>query len=146
MATLPILDLVQNLPEVRPLSSPGITRLQRYYGPLRHPTPPSLSLAGVRLMVLPTTAWGFPCFVTSPSCPHAVATTPASPSLASFIHNDVSGLPHGSTGSALALRVSRLAQRSLALRPVDSQNRLAILSTEGSVRLVASPDASVATG
>jgi hypothetical protein len=51
MATLPTLDLVQNTPEVRPLSSTGITRLPRYYEPLRHPRPPGLSLAGVRLMV-----------------------------------------------------------------------------------------------
>ena len=123
MATLPTLDLVQNTPEVRPLSSTGITRLQRYYEPLRHPRPPGLSLAGGRLMVLPTTARGFPCFVTSPSCPHAVATTPASPSLASFVHYDVIGLPHDVIGSALALRFSRLAQRSLTLQPADSRNR-----------------------
>jgi hypothetical protein len=30
--------------------SPGVTRLQRYYEPLRHPTAPSLSLAGVWLV------------------------------------------------------------------------------------------------
>src|SRR5215475_9125879 len=33
------------------LPSPGITRLQRYYGPLRHPSAPGLSLAGVRLII-----------------------------------------------------------------------------------------------
>src|SRR5438132_14252359 len=38
-------------PELRPLPSTGITRLQRYYEPLRHPRAPSLSLAGVRLVV-----------------------------------------------------------------------------------------------
>ena len=36
--------------ELRPLPSPGITRLQRYYEPLRHPSAPGLSLAGVRLI------------------------------------------------------------------------------------------------
>ena len=38
--------------EPRPLPSPGITRLQRYYGPLRHPKAPGLSLTGVRLVIL----------------------------------------------------------------------------------------------
>src|SRR6266446_853268 len=37
--------------ELRPLPSTGITRLQRYYGPLRHPSAPGLSLAGVRLII-----------------------------------------------------------------------------------------------
>ena len=34
-----------------PLPSPGVTRLQRYCEPLRHPRAPSLSLAGVRLAI-----------------------------------------------------------------------------------------------
>ena len=37
--------------ELRSLPSTGVTRLQRYYEPLRHPRAPSLSLAGVRLVV-----------------------------------------------------------------------------------------------
>src|SRR5207302_8472799 len=40
-------------PELRPLPSTGITRLQRYYEPLRHPRAPGLSLAGFRLVVAP---------------------------------------------------------------------------------------------
>ena len=44
--------------ELRPLPSPGITRLQRYYEPLRHPSAPSLSLTGVRL-IIPDHASGF---------------------------------------------------------------------------------------
>src|SRR5262245_57073692 len=36
--------------ELRPLPSPGITRLQRYSKPLRHPSAPGLSLAGLRLI------------------------------------------------------------------------------------------------
>src|SRR5215469_4294390 len=59
-----------------PLRSTGITRLPRYYEPLRHPRAPGLSLTGVRLVVPPTTLWGFPCCVRFP-CVHAVATTPA---------------------------------------------------------------------
>src|SRR5450756_451781 len=37
--------------ELRSLPSTGVTRLQRYYEPLRHPKAPSLSLAGFRLVV-----------------------------------------------------------------------------------------------
>ena len=37
--------------ELRLLPSTGITRLRRYYGPLRHPRAPGLSLAGVRLII-----------------------------------------------------------------------------------------------
>src|SRR4029079_7015554 len=33
------------------LSPTGVTRLHRYYEPLRHPRAPSLSLAGVRLAI-----------------------------------------------------------------------------------------------
>src|SRR6266404_5768659 len=36
--------------ELRSLPSTGITQLQRYYEPLRHPKAPSLSLAGFRLV------------------------------------------------------------------------------------------------
>src|SRR6516225_7820187 len=45
--------------ELRPLSSAGITRLLRYYGPLRHPSAPGLSLTGVRL-IIPDHAVGLP--------------------------------------------------------------------------------------
>src|SRR6266567_211514 len=62
--------------ELRSLPSTGITQLRRYYEPLRHPRAPGLSLAGFRLIVVPTTPWGFPCCVRFP-CVHAVATTPA---------------------------------------------------------------------
>src|SRR5882757_2295231 len=37
--------------ELRSLPSTGVTRLQRYYEPLRHPRAPSLSLAGFRLVI-----------------------------------------------------------------------------------------------
>src|SRR4029077_10384477 len=45
--------------ELRPLPSPGIARLQRYYEPLRHPSAPGLSLTGVRL-IIPDHALGLP--------------------------------------------------------------------------------------
>src|SRR5260370_19949783 len=47
--------------ELRSLPSTGITRLQRYCEPLRHPRAPSLSLAGVRL-VIADHALGLPVF------------------------------------------------------------------------------------
>jgi hypothetical protein len=37
--------------ELRSLPSPGFTRLHRYYEPLRIPTAPGLSLAGVQLII-----------------------------------------------------------------------------------------------
>ena len=63
-------------PELRLLPSASITRLQRYYEPLRHPKAPGLSLAGVRLLSRPSTPRGFPCCARLP-CVHAAATTPA---------------------------------------------------------------------
>src|SRR6516162_5528893 len=62
--------------ELRPLPSTGVTQLQRYYEPLRHPKAPGLSLAGFQLVLALTTPRGFPCCVRFP-CVHAVATTPA---------------------------------------------------------------------
>ena len=49
MDTLLTLDPVQNVLEVRLLPSTGITRLPRYYEPVRLPTRPGIALAGVRL-------------------------------------------------------------------------------------------------
>src|SRR5206468_12307151 len=37
--------------ELRLLPSTGITRLHRYYAPLRHPSAPGLSLTGIRLII-----------------------------------------------------------------------------------------------
>src|ERR1700677_5253037 len=60
----------------RPLPSTGITRLQRYYEPLRHPSRPNTIPRG-RLVGEPISAdWGFPCCVVL-LCRHAIATTPA---------------------------------------------------------------------
>jgi hypothetical protein len=53
--------------EPRPLPSTGITRLQRYYGPLRHPAAPGPSLTGVRLVV-PDHATGLPVLRMSSLC------------------------------------------------------------------------------
>src|SRR5216684_2403767 len=57
--------------ELRSLPSTGITRLQRYYEPLRHPACPSRASGWSSL----TTPWGFPCCIRFP-CLHAAANTP----------------------------------------------------------------------
>jgi hypothetical protein len=70
----------------------------------------------------PTTPWGFPCFVRFP-CVHAAATTPAQRLgvLLRSLHPAVSAFPERVIGSACALSFSRLARRSLALRPAHSR-------------------------
>ena len=49
MATPETLVPLGIAPHLRPLPSAGITRLHRYFGPLRHPAGPTLALAGCRL-------------------------------------------------------------------------------------------------
>ena len=53
--------------ELRPLPSTGITRLPRYYGPLRHPKAPGLSLTGIQL-VIANHAMGLPVLRAFPLC------------------------------------------------------------------------------
>jgi hypothetical protein len=53
--------------ELRSLPSTGITRLQRYYKPLRHPRAPGLSLTGFRL-VIDDHALGLPVLRTLSLC------------------------------------------------------------------------------
>ena len=53
--------------ELRSLPSTGVTRLQRYYEPLRHPKAPGLSLTGFRL-VLTDHALGLPVLRTLSLC------------------------------------------------------------------------------
>ena len=107
--------------ELRPLPSPGITRLQRYYGPLRHPRAPGLTLTGCQLTHALDHALGLPVLRLSSSFMHAIATTPAEPSgCASLASPQDSGLPRILGGSASASYFSRPAQRSLALRPACS--------------------------
>ena len=65
-------------PHLRPLPSAGITPLHQYYGPLRHPDRPGLSLAGFRL-VRATPPTGLPVLRPSPSSMRAAATTPVEP-------------------------------------------------------------------
>src|SRR6202045_1242701 len=109
--------------ELRPLPSTGITRLQRYCEPLRHPSAPGLSLAGVRL-IIPDHASGLPVLRALSLCtccrhdPGAAAgRTPRSS------HPAVSAFPGRVAGSACTSSFSRLAQRLLALRPCPPPRR-----------------------
>jgi hypothetical protein len=107
--------------ELRSLPSTGITRLQRYYEPLRHPRAPSLSLTGFRL-VTSDHALGLPVLRTLSLCTccrqypgvadgrNLRSTRPA-----------ISTFPDMAVGSAYTSSFSRLAQRSLALRPAHSR-------------------------
>ncbi len=107
--------------ELRSLPSTGVTRLQRYYGPLRHPRAPGLSLAGLRL-ILPNHALGLPvlrALSLCACCRHYPGA--ATGRTASLIHPAVSAFPDTTVGSACASSFSRLARRSLALRPAHSR-------------------------
>src|SRR5271170_348453 len=97
--------------ELRSLPSAGVTRFPRYYEPLRHPTPPSLSLAGVWL-VIPDHAMGLPVLRTLSLCtccrqyPGAAAERRLRSS-----HPAVSAFPEIAVGSACTSSFSRIAQR-----------------------------------
>src|SRR5207247_2846168 len=93
--------------ELRPLPSTGITQLHRYYGPLRHPSAPGLSLTGVRL-IIPDHALGLPVLRAISLCtccrhyPGAAAgRTPRS------FHPAMSAFPGRVTGSACTSTFSR---------------------------------------
>src|SRR6202043_2269033 len=106
--------------ELRPLPSPGIARLHRYYEPLRPPSAPGLSLAGVRL-IIPDHALGLPvlrALSLCTCCRHYPGA--ASGRIGSLSHPAVSAFPENPVGSACASSFSRFARRSLALRPAHS--------------------------
>ena len=107
--------------ELRPLPSPGVTQLQRYYEPLRHPSAASLSLTGVRL-IIPDPALGLPVLRALSLCTCcrqypgvAAGRLPRSSHLA------VSAFPDMAVGSAYTSSFSGLARRSLALQPAHSR-------------------------
>ena len=107
--------------ELRSLPSPGVTRLQQYYEPLRHPRAPSLSLTGFRL-VIADHALGLPVFraLSLCTCCRHYPGAAAGRILRSSIPA-ISAFPERVVGSACTLSFSRLAQRSLALRPAHSR-------------------------
>ena len=54
-------------------------QLHHYYGPLRHPKQPSLTVTGIWLVVTRHHRLGLPVFRQSPLSTHADAITPAEP-------------------------------------------------------------------
>ena len=134
-------------PKPRLLPSTGITRLQRYYEPLRHPTAPGLSVTGRRL-VLPDHAMGLPvlrALSLCTCCRHYRGA--ATGGTASLIHPVVSAFPESAVGSACASSFSRLARRSLALRPAHSRcHQFVARLPEGFRHFVTSMPAPVASG
>src|SRR6202008_3695804 len=107
--------------ELRSLPSTSVTRLQRYYEPLRHPRAPGLSLAGVRL-VIADHAMGLPVLRTLSlcTCRRQYPGVAAGRTLRST-RPAVSAFPDMAVGSAYTSSFSRLARRSLALRPAHSR-------------------------
>src|SRR4249920_3155427 len=114
------LAFFESIPEVRVLSSAGITRLQRSYYPVRLPPMPPPEAT---LRPLPSHQTGLPR-LPEPPFRRAVPTTPADragalvdcfPAHAAF--------PKWQEGRHSALSLSRPAQASLTLRPAGSLSR-----------------------
>ena len=111
--------------ELRSLPSTGVTRLPRYYEPLRHPRAPSLSLTGFRL-VIADHALGLPVFRALSLCTcrrHYPGA--ASERIASLISSRRISLPR--KGCRVDLRIvlfedcsafTRVAACTLALSPI----------------------------
>src|SRR5450756_2134760 len=110
--------------ELRSLPSTGVTRLQRYYEPLRHPKAPGLSLAGFRL-VIADHALGLPVFRALSLCT-CCRQYPGAASGRSFAHSP-SRISLPRNGSRVGLRIvlfeaysalTRVAPCTLALSPI----------------------------
>ena len=87
--------------ELRSLPSTGVTQLQRYYEPLRHPRAPSLSLTGVRLIIA-NHALGLPVFRAFSLCTCRRHYPGAAPGrTASLIRPAVSAFPERVVGSCV---------------------------------------------
>ena len=98
--------------ELRPLPSAGVTRLLRYYEPLRHPAGPGWSSRFPGWRVRATDGASRVAAVSLFT--HAAASTPAEPVGARVARFPTAvSLPRINGGSASALPVSRPAQRSL---------------------------------
>ena len=98
----------------------SVTRFQQYYGPLRHPKAPGLSLAGIRLVIADPPK-GFPCCVRFP-CVHAPPLPRRSVwGCPLLVSPTVAAFPDRVVGSACASSFSRFARRSLALPTAHSR-------------------------
>jgi hypothetical protein len=121
--------------ELRPLPSTGVTRLPRYYEPVRHPRRPGPALTGVRLRAATPHRLGFPVLSQLPLCRHAVTITPVG-SLGRIVRNEGVSAPRLSPATAafpefVAGRLPRYHFRGLlgvhcTLRPIDSPHRCTV--------------------
>ena len=133
--------------ELRSLPSPGVSRLPRYYEPLRLPMAPGLSLAGIRL-VLPDHAVGSPVLRTLSLCTCCRHYPGAAPGRTYFAHSPRRiSLPR--KGRRVGLRIvlfeacsafTRVTACTLALSPIRDT------LPEGFSYFVASIAAPVASG
>jgi hypothetical protein len=133
--------------ELRSLPSTSVTQLPRYYGPLRHPTRPSLSLAGVRLELTRLHRGGFPCCERSPCAdmPSPLPrwdrrwdrVAPLEPATAAFPDSLTGRLPHWTFRGLRGVHM---------LRPACSRGPQRTLSIEGFGSFVTSTTAPIATG
>ena len=107
-------------PEVRVLSSAGVTRLRRSYDPVRHPSDPPLR-SGVEAATSDPDGSPSITRITIPTC---CAQYPGRPGrCARRLLPCPRGLPRERDGSASASTLSRPARTSLALRPAGSLDR-----------------------
>src|SRR5471030_1194815 len=132
--------------ELRSLPSTGVTRLPRYYEPLRHPRAPSLSLTGSRL-VIADHALGLPVFRALSLCT-CCRQYPGAASGRSFAHSP-SRISLPRNGSRVGLRIvlfeacsafTRVAACTLALSPIRDT------LIEGFSHFVTSVTAPIASG
>jgi hypothetical protein len=132
--------------ELGPLPSTGVTRLRRYYGPIRHPTGPRLSLAGCELTVTRGHPMGLPVLLGSSPCrlPSPLPRQDQAEA-SSFACTLAAAFPCRTEGRLLPLPFSGPARCSLTLRPASSLNRLKRpFCTEGSDGFVTSTATSAA--
>ena len=107
--------------QLRPLPSIGVTRLLRYYEPLRHPKRPGLSLTSCQFNRSPL---GLPVLRLIPfACMPSPIPRQVRWKLIRSYDPIVFGLPSIHGGSAPASPVSGPAQRSQMLRPARSPSR-----------------------
>ena len=133
--------------QLRPLPSTGITRLRRYYEPLRHPRRPGLPLASCQLIHTAITA-GTSRVAHGPLCLHAVANTPAGLMEILFARTfpSSSAFPRTGTGRLLHYAFRGLLSVHSRYGLHARQVAFATLYTRGFSSLVASTAALIATG
>ena len=119
-----------------------------HYGPFRHPIAPSLTVTGLRLVATTDHTIGLPVLRAFPLCAccrHYPGT--ATGDTASLITPPaLSAFPALADGSACATSFSRIAQRSLTLRPAHSPSHLVTLYIRGFSHFVTSMTAPIASG